>query len=84
MVAATAMVSVYPDHPPFLFLLFSRFFSTSLATIWKEGKEKRKSFAAAMAAATAMVSGYPDHPPLLFPSLLSFLTPLADSHRERG
>ncbi|KAG5565201.1 hypothetical protein RHGRI_001187 [Rhododendron griersonianum] len=37
-----------------------------------------------MAAATALVSGYPDHPPILFLSLLSFLSPLAGSHRERG
>ncbi|KAI8571605.1 hypothetical protein RHMOL_Rhmol01G0133100 [Rhododendron molle] len=37
-----------------------------------------------MAAASAIVSGYPDHPPLLFRSLLSFLVPLACSHRESG
>ncbi|KAG5565200.1 hypothetical protein RHGRI_001186 [Rhododendron griersonianum] len=78
----------FPATPTILlsyFLLFSPFFPPSLAVIGKEGrKEKRKSFAIAIAAAIAMVSGYTDHPPLLFPSLLSFLSPLAGSHRERG
>ncbi|KAG5557733.1 hypothetical protein RHGRI_007851 [Rhododendron griersonianum] len=86
MAAATAMVSGYPDRPPFLFASVISFLYPLAGSHshMERGKEKRKRFAAAMAAATAMVSGYPDHPPILFPSLLSFLSPLAGSHRERG
>ncbi|KAG5557734.1 hypothetical protein RHGRI_007852 [Rhododendron griersonianum] len=87
MAAATAMVSVYPDHPHFLFpsLLSFLFPQAGInGKSKKKGKEKRNSFAAAMAAATTLVFGYLDHPPLLFPSLLSFLSPFAGSHRERG
>ncbi|KAG5565199.1 hypothetical protein RHGRI_001185 [Rhododendron griersonianum] len=74
MAAATAMVYVYPDHPPCLLPSLLSFLFP-----FAESHMER-----ALAAATAMISGYPDHPPILFTSLLSFLSPLAGSHRERG